>query len=390
MGYTVSGYYRKKKVTIYVKNDFNGGYVYINNAIQSSGSQYLEWWLTKIFRADDQEYQGISRAFDKWITTWGLNNNSTDEEITLENLQKSSSYTAQFHKEYDITVTNSFTGVGVAGQVKINGNIYNAPKTISFKEGRTIIIQAMFNYHNGIEYLFDEWSDGVSTASRTITVTGDQQYTATFNGRPEPVTMTSTSGTPGDNIHLEWQVHTNPNVTLYKIYRQVKPYNPTCIATKSRTQTSYTDWDYAYTSGYSDDLIWYDVRAYYSIESSYATPTWHPVFGKEVIGHDTEYSLQKLTYEIANYPNPFNPSTEITFSLPDACITTLDIYNCTGQRVKEMFDRTLHRGQYRETWDGTNNQGVQLPSGVYVARLTAKNSEDGQQNVLTRRLLLMK
>jgi len=68
----------------------------------------------------------------------------------------------------------------------------------------------------------------------------------------------------------------------------------------------------------------------------------------------------------ANYPDPFNPRTTITFSLPEQAHVHLSIYNLAGQEVGRLVDSQLGAGQHRVQWDGSS-----LPSGVYLYRLEA-------------------
>jgi hypothetical protein len=87
----------------------------------------------------------------------------------------------------------------------------------------------------------------------------------------------------------------------------------------------------------------------------------------------------------ANYPNPFNPSTTISFDLPAAGIASLSIYNLRGQLVKTLLDRSQQAsGRHFLNWDGNDALGRKVSSGVYLYRLTF----DGQ--IQTRRMLMMK
>ncbi len=74
-----------------------------------------------------------------------------------------------------------------------------------------------------------------------------------------------------------------------------------------------------------------------------------------------------------NYPNPFNPSTHIRFALPEASQTSLAIYRIDGQLVKVLNNDYLPAGIYENLWDGTNDHGVKVSSGVYFYRLTTGN-----------------
>ncbi len=72
-----------------------------------------------------------------------------------------------------------------------------------------------------------------------------------------------------------------------------------------------------------------------------------------------------------NYPNPFNPSTEIRFELPTAREVKLTIYNQVGQAIRTLVDRRMKAGAYALKWDGTDNAGLGVASGVYFYSIEA-------------------
>ncbi|RMH61741.1 MAG: T9SS C-terminal target domain-containing protein [Calditrichaeota bacterium] len=77
-----------------------------------------------------------------------------------------------------------------------------------------------------------------------------------------------------------------------------------------------------------------------------------------------------------NYPNPFNPVTTILFDVPaDEAQTPvkLTVYNSLGERIRVLFQGTLNSGSHRFEWDGTNQNGIQQASGVYILHATAGN-----------------
>ena len=86
----------------------------------------------------------------------------------------------------------------------------------------------------------------------------------------------------------------------------------------------------------------------------------------------------------ANYPNPFNAETQMTYALPEAGAVELAIYNVGGQRVRTLVQGEQAAGRYQIVWDGRNDTGAGLASGVYLSRLTST------QGVRVRRLLLIK
>ena len=79
-------------------------------------------------------------------------------------------------------------------------------------------------------------------------------------------------------------------------------------------------------------------------------------------------------YELGNaYPNPFNPETTIRFSLPWSVDVKVDVFNDQGQLVRTLVDETLNAGQFEVTWDGKNDAGHQVASGVYIYKINAPN-----------------
>ena len=73
-----------------------------------------------------------------------------------------------------------------------------------------------------------------------------------------------------------------------------------------------------------------------------------------------------------NYPNPFNPLTVIRFSLPERAQASLSIYDLHGRLVRTLLKPgRIEAGVHSTVWDGTNDSGKQVPSGIYFYRLTA-------------------
>ena len=86
----------------------------------------------------------------------------------------------------------------------------------------------------------------------------------------------------------------------------------------------------------------------------------------------------------ANYPNPFNPGTTIEYSLNRRAHVTMEVFNILGQIVRELVDETQPAGTHQTEWDGRDDAGTPVPTGVYFYRFRA----DG--GVQTRKMLLIK
>ncbi|MEA3297785.1 MAG: M6 family metalloprotease domain-containing protein [candidate division Zixibacteria bacterium] len=85
-----------------------------------------------------------------------------------------------------------------------------------------------------------------------------------------------------------------------------------------------------------------------------------------------------------NYPNPFNPTTTICFSGDNTRPATVEVYNSMGQKVAIIFDGYAQSGKTSVTWDGTNNNGSPVSSGVYFYKLRNGDYEQTRKMVLIR------
>jgi len=85
-----------------------------------------------------------------------------------------------------------------------------------------------------------------------------------------------------------------------------------------------------------------------------------------------------------NYPNPFNPGTKIMFSLPERSDVSVNICNILGQRVRTLFGGTLSAGKHTVEWDGTDDSGAPVASGVYFYRVAADDKIISKKMMLTK------
>ncbi|MDZ7363200.1 MAG: T9SS type A sorting domain-containing protein [candidate division KSB1 bacterium] len=86
-----------------------------------------------------------------------------------------------------------------------------------------------------------------------------------------------------------------------------------------------------------------------------------------------------------NYPNPFNPTTQIRYELPRAVHVSVIIYNSLGREIRRLVDRVQPAGYHHVTWNGRDQRGKPVPSGIYHYRLQV-----GDEVVATRKMLMAK
>jgi len=85
-----------------------------------------------------------------------------------------------------------------------------------------------------------------------------------------------------------------------------------------------------------------------------------------------------------NFPNPFNPSTEISFALPDLREVNLSVYDVLGQEIKSLVSGPMAAGFHRVIWNGANNDGAAVPSGTYFYRLDAGDYSQSMKMVMLK------
>jgi len=91
------------------------------------------------------------------------------------------------------------------------------------------------------------------------------------------------------------------------------------------------------------------------------------------------------TFALAqNYPNPFNPETRIDYALPEASTVRLEVFNLLGQKVRALLDQPEQAGNHSVVWNGRDDAGRVVSSGVYLYRLTAMDF------VETKKMMLLK
>jgi photosystem II stability/assembly factor-like uncharacterized protein len=85
-----------------------------------------------------------------------------------------------------------------------------------------------------------------------------------------------------------------------------------------------------------------------------------------------------------NFPNPFNPETVIKYQLPQSSPVRLEVYNNLGQKVRTLINQRQEAGYYRAVWDGRNDLGAAVASGVYIYRFRAGDFLQVKKMILLR------
>ena len=100
-------------------------------------------------------------------------------------------------------------------------------------------------------------------------------------------------------------------------------------------------------------------------------------FGNVSVEEMVEFISQIPIKFLKNYPNPFNPTTTISFEIGESGKTQVEIYNVKGQKIKTLLDETMDIGQHSVIWIGNDDDGKHVSSGMYFYKI----SVSGEQKV---------
>ena len=107
--------------------------------------------------------------------------------------------------------------------------------------------------------------------------------------------------------------------------------------------------------------------------------------GREAASFEVELETPALRFSLGqNHPNPFNPSTDIVFTLPREERALVEIFDIARHHVRTLLDQTMPAGRHTATWDGRNEAGKPVSSGLYLYRLTAGKVRESRKMVLLR------
>jgi flagellar hook assembly protein FlgD len=91
-----------------------------------------------------------------------------------------------------------------------------------------------------------------------------------------------------------------------------------------------------------------------------------------------------------NYPNPFNPATTISYTVPEQSSVNITIYDIQGRTIKSFMIGAQSPGYQRVVWNGTNNFGNSVSSGIYIYRVTVLSLKNGSGLSKSAKMTLLK
>ena len=94
---------------------------------------------------------------------------------------------------------------------------------------------------------------------------------------------------------------------------------------------------------------------------------------KKTFSNNMNTNMPESYFIHQNYPNPFNPSTIIQFGIPTEEYVSIEIFNISGKKVRSLSTGVISAGYHEVMWDGKNDNGIQIPTGIYFCKISSRN-----------------
>jgi len=223
------------------------------------------------------------------------------------------------------------------------------------------------------------YSDEIATQ---ITVTGipDPPYPFLLN---YPLYASYTDWP--DSLFFDWHSTSDPDPGSFIYYEWTMRIQGGSSTTKKRTANVQ---DTTFTFFPDDELdrgtyLWW-VKAYDESGHYRKTENLGIIIIRIISDVDDMLEITPLEFNLLpNYPNPFNSTTKITYHLPENSQVRLAIYNSLGQEVHLLYEGLMEAGIHTTAWNGRNQAGMHVPTGVYLCRMVAGS------HVFLRKMMLV-
>ena len=302
----------------------------------------------------------------------------------------------------DVTIGEDSTTLVVASATDPDGDplTYSATadtSAIAFQVSNdTLTVKPLINW-NGSSVVTVAVTDGYASAEQsfTLTVTAAPDPPGAFawtdpSTENDSILVTSSNGSDSFSIGWENSVDPDGDAVTYKLAISHPPHNIPGIMTQSFSGT-YRSFSFAEFIGLWPSSLQminrlnykFNVYAYSGNDSTEITGTRQLLVERsgdlntESIGIPNSFVLHP------NYPNPFNPETQIRFEMPYAGNVDLSIYNLLGMKVRTLYNGQKSAGVFVYKWNGKNDHNQSVSGGVYIYKL-----QSGQQMQMHKMILL--
>ncbi len=230
---------------------------------------------------------------------------------------------------------------------------------------------------DGVYIVYVDWAGGQT----------DQLFRAPIaGGKPEQLTGEGIWWNPKCSPDGEW-IMCSGGIIDVGTYSHLQAYNTQTHTVYSVFSIDGENLDIGGWSPSGDQFCYTRSRGVYENGKNIRKATIHindfNIQGS--VGQETSVSAKPAEFKlIGNYPNPFNPSTTIRFSLASEGRAELVIYNMAGQVVRGLVSRSLPPGMHSVVWDGRDGSGRPVSSGTYISRLKMEGKVESRRMTLVK------
>lgn len=253
-------------------------------------------------------------------------------------------------------------------------NIQNAMN--SSLTGNESGLKAYYKMSDGTGIILsDSQTDGLNDG--TLNGMDNSNWVSGFVPETLPVTLSSFTAVAASSnlVSLSWTTQSESNLAGYHIYRNTTTdlenaekltFN---IIQAQNLSNSYT---YSYSDNTSEANTDYNYWLY-AQEFDGSHTYYGPVHVKTGDNTPSTPGVELVTKLDSTYPNPFNPSTTVSFTLNQDEKVNVTVYNLKGQKIRCLTNQFYSKGNYKLVWNGTNDNSQACGSGIYYFKMEAGN-----------------
>ncbi len=315
---------------------------------------------------------------------------ATGEQCTVAFNYSAESITAPVQVNQSLVVSNNggashYTGVTVSSFSGLEGDNIDASVTFTMP-----LLTGDASEDQNLEFVIQ-----LKDSTPLFTVTSNAKFTSTgstYLDNTLPVELSSFDAvllSTNDGVKLDWVVESESGVSGYYIYRntlndlesaiQIPAFIPSLNVEQQHTY-SFTDYEIENNTQYFYWLKSLDL----SNEFEFFGPVLVTIGSTNGDNDTPDYFYGTDLY--ANYPNPFNPTTTISYSVDNPQHVNISVYNVKGQLVKVLLDQQVTDAKVKHSvnWNGTDSNRNKVSSGIYFTVMKARDDVKTNKMVLSK------
>ena len=345
----------------------------------------------RILKQDTQINQGTASGGNVSIVIPPVH--SISPTIVISELGQSDATVTVIAGYADVALPNAglsltLTGTSFSGAtITITHNLGFNPEQIAYR-----IEPGTWNILTSLSSEVTNWDETQVTFTPSAKADGDLDIVfPAEEGQTLPVTLSNfTAVVTSENfVNIAWMAETETNHSGYNILRNEEKDLENAIKINAQLIDKGTAVGTQISYFYTDFEVYTNQVYYYWLESVALDGT-NQFYGPltVIIGDPTQEpvppSIPMVTKLYNAFPNPFNPNTNIRYSLKEAGKVKIEIYNMKGQKIKSYHQEHSSPGYYQVSWDGRDENGKNVASGIYLYRLTTANYTSAKKMVLAK------